>query len=69
MTDCGKYLILTIVKGCRDNLVFFADLEANGEINGKIKLTQIVTEFEADYDVKTFSHKNCISYLFKTNFR
>lgn len=53
MSDCGKYLIVSIVKACRDNLLYFADLEKNGEITGKIPLTPIVTEFVADYDVNT----------------
>lgn len=44
-------MIVTIVKACRDNLLYFADLEKNGPITGKIPLTPIVTEFEADYDV------------------
>lgn len=51
MSDCGKYLIVSIVKACRDNLLYFADLEKNGDISGKIPLTPIVTEFKADYDV------------------
>lgn len=51
VSDCGKYMIVSIVKACRDNLLYFADLEKNGEITGKIPLTPIVTEFEADYDV------------------
>lgn len=51
VSDCGKYMIVSIVKACRDNLLYFADLEKNGEIIGKIPLTPIVTEFEADYDV------------------
>lgn len=51
MSDCGKYLVVSIVKACRDNLLYFADLEKNGEITGKIPLTPIVTEFVADYDV------------------
>lgn len=53
VSDCGKYLILLIIKDCRDNLLYFADLEKNGEINGKIDVTPIVTKFEADYDVST----------------
>lgn len=53
MSDCGKYLIVSIVKACRDNLLYFADLEKNGKITGKIPLTPIVTEFESDYEVST----------------
>lgn len=56
MSDCGKYLIVSIVKACRDNLLYFADLEKNGEITGKIPLTPIVTEFVADYDVNINSN-------------
>lgn len=51
VTDCGKYLIVSPVKDCRDNLLFFADLTKNPEINGKLPLTQIVHKFEADYEV------------------
>lgn len=51
VSDCGKYLILSVVKDCRDNLVFYADLENNGEIDGKVQLTQIVFHFESDYEV------------------
>lgn len=51
VSDCGKYLILSVVKECRDNLVFFADLEKHGEIEGKVELTQVVFNFEADYEV------------------
>lgn len=56
VSDCGKYLIVSIVKACRDNLLYFADLEKNGEITGKIPLTPIVTEFVADYDVNINSN-------------
>lgn len=44
-------MIVSIVKACRDNLLYFANLEKNGPITGKIPLTPIVTEFDADYDV------------------
>ncbi|XP_031619279.1 prolyl endopeptidase-like [Contarinia nasturtii] len=64
VSDCGKYLIVTIVKACRDNLLYFADLEKNGPINGKIPLTPIVTEFEADYDYITNTGSKMV---FRTN--
>lgn len=51
MTDCGKYLIVSPVKDCRDNLLFFAELSEKKEITGKLPLTQIVHKFEADYEV------------------
>lgn len=52
VSDCGKYLFVSIIKDCRDNLVYFADLEAAGTINGKLKITPIVTKFESDYYVR-----------------
>lgn len=53
MSDCGRYLIVTAQKECRDNLVFFADLEAlpNG-IEGPIAITPVVDKLEHDYDVR-----------------
>lgn len=51
VSDCGKYLILSIVKDCRDNLIFYADLEKNGEVTGKIELKQVIFKFESDYEV------------------
>lgn len=54
VSDCGKYLFLIIIKDCRDNLVYFADLEENGPITGKLKITPIVTKFESDYDVRYY---------------
>uniref|UniRef100_A0A1B0C9Q7 Prolyl endopeptidase n=2 Tax=Lutzomyia longipalpis TaxID=7200 RepID=A0A1B0C9Q7_LUTLO len=50
VSDCGKYLILLIVKDCRDNLVYFADLESAGTITGKLELKQIIHKFESDYE-------------------
>lgn len=67
MSDCGKYLIVSIVKACRDNLLYFADLEKNGEITGKISLTPVVTEFKADYDVNTNSIKKSLLNCIKLN--
>lgn len=52
VTDCGKYLIVSPVKDCRDNLLFFAELSDKNEITGKLPLTQIVHKFEADYEVR-----------------
>lgn len=54
VSDCGRYLIMMIVEGCRDNLLYFADLEKNGPITGKIPVTPVVTKFEADYDVSDY---------------
>ena len=65
VSDCGKYLILSVVKDCRDNLVFFADLENNGEIEGKVELTQVVFNFESDYEVSRPREKTAVECDFK----
>lgn len=51
VSDCGKYLIVSIYEELRQNLLYIADLEANGEIVGKIPLVPIISEFNADYEV------------------
>jgi prolyl oligopeptidase len=53
VSDCGKYLLLYIMSGCKDMLLYFADLEKNGDITGKLNFEKIVDVFEADYDVST----------------
>lgn len=55
VSDCGKWLIITSQKDCRDNLLFFCNLSElpDGKITGKLPLTQIVHKFEADYEVKS----------------
>jgi prolyl oligopeptidase len=53
VSDCGKFLMLYIMKGCKDMLLYFADLEKNGEIKDKLDFIKVVKEFEADYDVST----------------
>ena len=41
-------------KGCHGNLVYFCDLEKHGgAIEGKLPLTQIVFEFEHDFQYIT----------------
>lgn len=54
VSSCGKYLIVIPESG--HQLLYFADLEKNGRINGKITLTPVVTKFEAEYDVKWKNH-------------
>ncbi len=52
VSDCGRYLLVCPQQDCRDNLVFFADLQSlpnNGSIEGKIPLTQVVFKLEYDY--------------------
>ncbi|XP_023302174.2 prolyl endopeptidase [Lucilia cuprina] len=53
VSDCGKYLIMPIVKDCRDNILYYANLEEAGEITGKLKVYKIVEKFESDYQYVT----------------
>ncbi|XP_063394923.1 prolyl endopeptidase [Cydia fagiglandana] len=64
VTDCGRYLIVSPVRDCRDNLLFFSDLSKQPDISGKLPLTQIVHKFEADYEYITNEGSVCI---FRTN--
>lgn len=50
VSDDGRYLIINITPGI-ESLVFYADLRMNGEITGKIHLTQLVSKLEALYVV------------------
>ncbi|XP_017050453.1 prolyl endopeptidase [Drosophila ficusphila] len=49
VSDCGKYLILSISHTVRDNMVYYADLKEDEAITFK----PIVDKFEADYDYIT----------------
>jgi hypothetical protein len=42
--------VITGTKGCKNNLLYFAQL-GSGQITGKLKLTEVVTEFVADFEV------------------
>lgn len=53
VSDCGKYLIVSIYEELRQNLLYIADIEANGQIVGKLPLMPIISEFNADYEVNT----------------
>ncbi|XP_045492001.1 prolyl endopeptidase [Colias croceus] len=64
VSDCGRYLLVSPVRDCRDNLLYFADLAKHPEINDKLPLTQIVHKFEADYEYITNEGSVCI---FRTN--
>lgn len=52
VSDCGKYLIVSTIMDCRDNLLFYADLTDTPKIESKLKLKQFVFKFEADYEVR-----------------
>lgn len=51
VSDCGKYLFLMIDIEIGTRVVYFADLQRNGEIIGKIPVTPIVSKFENIYFV------------------
>ena len=53
VSDCGRYLFVFPQKGCHGNLVYFCDLQKVGAIKGKLPLTQIVFEFEYDFQYIT----------------
>ncbi|EDW12323.2 prolyl endopeptidase [Drosophila mojavensis] len=53
VSDCGKYLVLAIVKDCRDNIIYYADLKPGEEIKSELDVKIIVDKFESDYDYVT----------------
>lgn len=62
VSDCGKYLIVTPVQDCKDNLLYFAELPET--ITGKIELTPIVDKLEAEYEVcSDVCYYLCYSFL------
>lgn len=54
MSDDGHWLILTPVKGCKNNLVYFGDLSAIENINGRVPLIPMIEQLTADYEVSIF---------------
>lgn len=53
VSDCGKYLFLSIRNSCHTNLFFYVDLEKTGDIRGKLDIVRIIENFESDYEVKS----------------
>jgi len=49
VSDCGKYLILSISHTVRDNMLYYADLKPDEPITSKMDFKPIVDKFEADY--------------------
>uniref|UniRef100_A0A6E8VZ53 Prolyl endopeptidase n=1 Tax=Anopheles coluzzii TaxID=1518534 RepID=A0A6E8VZ53_ANOCL len=64
VSDCGKYLMLFIMKGCKDMLLYFSNLEKAGTLESKLDFVKVVTEFDSDYDYVT-NEDNIFS--FRTN--
>ncbi|CAG9759660.1 unnamed protein product [Ceutorhynchus assimilis] len=64
VSHCGEYLIVTPIKGCKNNLVYFARIDPNKTITKKLELTPVVTNFEADYEYVTNIGSK---FLFRTN--
>ncbi|XP_067622194.1 prolyl endopeptidase isoform X2 [Eurosta solidaginis] len=52
VSDCGRYVIMCIVKGCRDNLLFYIDLSQAENIRAGLMITKLINEFECDYEEK-----------------
>ncbi|ENN74169.1 hypothetical protein YQE_09142, partial [Dendroctonus ponderosae] len=49
VSHCGTYLVITPIKGCKNNLLYFARIDPTNRINKPLELTPVVTTFEADY--------------------
>lgn len=64
VSDCGNYLVLTPIKGCKNNLIYFARVDPDQKITNKLELHAVVTEFEADYEYVT---NNDSKFIFRTN--
>ncbi|XP_012274622.1 prolyl endopeptidase isoform X2 [Orussus abietinus] len=64
VTDCGNWLMVTPLKDCRDNLVYFTKLIPENKIEGKLPLTQVIEKLEADYEYVTNDGTKAI---FRTN--
>lgn len=63
---CGRYLIITPQKGCKDNLVYVSDLHKlpNGKVAGKLDLIPVITKLESDYEYITNTGP---VFVFRTN--
>ncbi|XP_022914975.2 prolyl endopeptidase-like isoform X1 [Onthophagus taurus] len=64
VSNCGKYLIVTSIKGSKNNLLYFARLDNIEKISGLLDLHPVVTEFEADYEYVANTKGK---FVFRTN--
>ncbi|XP_060537343.1 prolyl endopeptidase [Cylas formicarius] len=64
VSDCGTYLLVTPIKGCKNNLLYFTKLEPSQKLTKKLELTPVVTKFEADFEYVTNIGSK---FLFRTN--
>lgn len=64
VSDCGKYLFLSISEKCRENACYYAKLEENVPIQKRFEAYPIITEHKYEYDYIT--NDGVLAY-FKTN--
>lgn len=62
VSECGKYLILTVSESCKDNQIYVADISAG--VNGVVDLTCVYGTFDCTFEYIT--NDNSIFY-FRTN--
>ncbi|XP_032583478.1 prolyl endopeptidase isoform X1 [Drosophila sechellia] len=58
ISDCGKYLILSISHTIRDNMLYYAELGSKEKNAFQLELKPIVDKFEADFDYITNEGSN-----------
>ncbi|XP_076654693.1 prolyl endopeptidase isoform X1 [Halictus rubicundus] len=64
VSQCGEWLIISPVRDCRDNLVYFTALKPEMKFTEKLQLIQVVDKYEADYEYITNEGSKAI---FRTN--
>lgn len=56
VSECGRYLVIILSEGCKDNMVFYVDMDRSvlpDGITGQLSPICIVDKFEADYEYVT----------------
>ncbi|XP_050306640.1 prolyl endopeptidase isoform X2 [Anthonomus grandis grandis] len=64
VSHCGSYLVVTATKGCKNNLLYFARVDPAQKVTGKLPLTPVVTNLDADYEYITNIGSK---FFFRTN--